>query len=217
MVSALPAAGSFTAGSTRCPAKTKYTMPAARSASPTGVTENSDQPCMACSGGSARLEAAMRSFSRMSGEDPTRVTVPPRIAQKPIGISSRDIGNPERAEMRPTTGRNSAAAPTFCMNEEMIPTVTEIIGTMRFSLEPPMSSSLPATRFMMPVRSRPAPMIMTATIEITAFEPKPSNSSPFSTSPFSSPMAGASREVSPSSAMIEMAATSTLTTSNTNR
>jgi len=47
------------------------------------------------------------------------VTVPPRIAQKPMGMSKRDMGRPERAEMRATTGRKSAAAPTFCINEEI--------------------------------------------------------------------------------------------------
>ena len=74
-------------------------------------------------------------MSRISGLEPTMVTVPPRMAQKPIGISSRDIGSPERAEMRDTTGRNSAAAPTFCAEREMKPTVPEMIGMMRVRWE----------------------------------------------------------------------------------
>ena len=65
------------------------------------------------------------------------VMVPPRMAQKPMGISRRDMGRPERAEMRLTTGRNRAAAPTFCMKQEMTPTVPEMIGMMRVSVVPP--------------------------------------------------------------------------------
>ena len=65
------------------------------------------------------------------------VIVPPSIAVKPIGMSRRDIGNPERDDMRLTTGSNSAAAPTFCMNEEMIPAVPDTMGMMRPSAVPP--------------------------------------------------------------------------------
>ena len=103
------------------------------------------------------------------------VMVPPQIAVKPIGISRRDIGRPERAEMRLTTGRNSAAAPTFCMKDEIRPTVPETIGMMRLSALPPMCRMKPATFDMTPVLSRPAPMIITAMIDITALLLKPSN------------------------------------------
>ena len=112
-------------------------MPVATSARPTGVTENRLKVCICRSVGSATLEVRIRSLSRISGDEPTMVTVPPRIAVKPIGISRRDIGRPERADMRLTTGRNSAAAPTFCMNDEMMPVVPETIGMMRFSELPP--------------------------------------------------------------------------------
>jgi len=90
------------------------------------------------------------------------VTVPPRMAQKPIGISRRDMGSPERAEMRLTTGRNRAAAPTFCMNEEMMATVPEMMGMMRVSVLPPILRMKAATLLIRPVRSSPAPMIITA-------------------------------------------------------
>jgi hypothetical protein len=139
------------------------------------------------------------------------------MAQKPMGISRRDIGRPERAEMRLTTGRNSAAAPTFCMKLEIMPTVLEIIGMMRASPVPPTLRIKPATLLMMPVLSRPAPMIMTAMIDMTALLEKPSNRCLVSTSPCSSPMKGATRDVSPSSTMMVTAARSTLTTSKANR
>jgi len=77
------------------------------------------------------------SFNKISGEDPTMVTVPPKIAQKPIGIKRRDMGKPERAEIRLTTGIKRAAAPTFCMKDEIKPTVLETIGIIRFSDVPP--------------------------------------------------------------------------------
>ncbi len=65
------------------------------------------------------------------------VSVPPRMAQNPMGISRRDRAIPVRVEMRLTTGRNSAAAPTFCMKLEMTATVPETMGMTRFSLLPP--------------------------------------------------------------------------------
>ncbi len=65
------------------------------------------------------------------------VIVPPKMAQNPMGIKSRDIGNSARTEMRLSTGKNSAAAPTFCMKDEMTPTEPEMIGTIRVSFAPP--------------------------------------------------------------------------------
>jgi len=85
------------------------------------------------------------------------------------------MGSPERAEIRDTTGRNRAAAPTFCMKEEMMPTVAEMIGMMRLSVVPPILRIKEATLPIRPVLSRPAPMIMTAIMEITALDEKPSN------------------------------------------
>ena len=162
-------------------------MPAASSAAPTGVTENIDQVSICCSGSKVLLELISRSFSRISGLEPTMVSVPPRIAQKPIGISRRDIGNPVRAEMRPTTGRNSAAAPTFCMKPEITPTEPAMAGTMRRSECPARRRIAAATRLMRPVLSRPAPMIITAMIDTTALLAKPANSSPSCTSGAASP------------------------------
>ena len=116
----------------------------------------------------------MRSLSKMSGEEPTIVMVPPKIAQNPIGMSNRPRGISVRAEMRATTGRNKAAAPTFCMNDEINPTVPEMIGTMRCSVDPPTRKIQAATLLIRPVLSKPAPMIITAIMEITAFEANPS-------------------------------------------
>ena len=59
---------------------------------------------------------------------------------------------------------------------------------------------------MMPVRSSPAPMIITAMIEITALLANPSNTWAAGTTP-----------VAPTSTMMSSAATSTRTTSDTNR
>ncbi len=145
------------------------------------------------------------------------VTVPPRIAVNPIGINRRDIGNPERAEILLTTGRNSAAAPTFCMNEDMMPTVADIIGIIRASVLPPTFRINPATLLITPVLSRPAPIIITAIIDMTALLEKPLNKFSVGTRPCSRPIIGANKELSPSNTRIEMAASSTLTTSNENR
>ena len=88
----------------------------------------------------------MRSFSRIRGDEPTIVIVPPKIAQNPIGIKRRDIGTEVRTATRLTTGRNRAAAPTFCMKDEMTPTVVEISAIRRDSVLPPTFVIQAATR-----------------------------------------------------------------------
>ena len=80
---------------------------------------------------------------------------------------------PVRLEILLTAGRKSAAAPTFCMNPEMMPTVVETIAINRLSVLPASRIMGFATRFITPVLSRPAPIIMTAIMEITALLEKP--------------------------------------------
>ena len=152
------------------------------------------------------MELEIKSFNTMRGLEPIIVRVPPRIAQKPIGISSLDRGIPVRVEMRLTAGRNRAAVPMACMKLATSPATPEIIGMTRRSL-------LPATRRMYetrwvitPVRSSPAPMIMSAMIEMTALLAKPSNIRSAGTMP-----------ATPSTTSTVTAARSTRTTSNTNR
>ena len=157
-------------------------------ATPIGVTEKSDHVSICCSAGNAVFEVRIKSLSKINGLEPTIVMVPPKIAVKPIGINRRDIGKPERAEIRETTGRNSAAAPTFCMNDEIKPTVADIIGIIRPSVVPPTFKMNPATLVIKPVLSKPAPIIITATIDITALLAKPLNIFDVSTKPFSNPM-----------------------------
>ena len=117
----------------------------------------------------------IKSLCKIKGEEPTIVMVPPKIAQNPIGINNLDIGISVRAEIRLTTGKNNAAAPTFCKKLEMNPTVPDTTGIIRFSVDPPNFSMRAATVFIKPVLSNPAPIIITAIIEITALEAKPSN------------------------------------------
>ena len=155
----------------------------------------------------------IRSFSKIKGDDPTIVIVPPRIAQKPIGISSRDIGISVRIETRLTTGRNNAAAPTFCIKLEIMPTVPEIMSMILDSAVPPNLVIQAATIDMTPVRSKPAPMIITAIIDMTALLANPSKSLRTSASP-SRP---GRTDKHPSVTITRMAATSTRTISETKR
>ena len=111
------------------------------------------------------------------------VNVPPSIAQKPIGIKSRESGISVRLEIRETTGMYRAAAPTFCMKLEIIPTELEIMGIILFSVFPPYFNIIAASCDISPVLSNPAPIIITAIIDITALEEKPSNKVFASTKP----------------------------------
>ena len=86
-------------------------MPAATRARPTGVTSNRPK--------GLSLKGTIRSLSRIRGLEPTRVTVPPRMAEKPMGISSLLMGILRFLLMRCTAGKNRAAAPMFCMKLEM--------------------------------------------------------------------------------------------------
>ncbi len=104
----------------------------------------------------------------MVGLAPTRVSVPPMMAQKPIGMRIRDGTTPTRLDTRSAAGRKRAAAPMFCIMLEITPTVPEMRIMMRFSLAPASLMMGPATWFITPVLSRPAPMMMTAMIEQTA-------------------------------------------------
>jgi hypothetical protein len=113
---------------------------------------------------------------------------------------------PVRVEMRLTTGRNRAAAPTFCMKLDITATVPDTIGMMRFSLLPPILNMCAASLVSSPVRSRPAPRIMTAIMEMTALLAKPSNKCSVGT-----------MLLKPRASMMRIAATSTRTISKTNR
>ena len=134
------------------------------------------------------------------------VSVPPRIAQVPMGMSRRDSGISVRDEMRDITGRNSAVAPTFCITPEIRPTVPDTSGTIRPTVLPPTLSIHLETTVIAPVRSSPAPRIITAMMEITALDANPLNRSRDGTRP-SRPMATITRS----------AAISTRTSSETNR
>ena len=112
----------------------------------------------------------IKSLSRINGEDPTIVKVPPKIAQKPIGISKRESGISVLTEILLTTGKNKAAAPTFCIKLEIMPTLLETIGTNRASLFLPCLNIIEASLLIKPVLSSPAPMIITAIIEIVSFD-----------------------------------------------
>ena len=129
------------------------------------------------SAGRSWLELIIKSLRRMRGDDPTMVIVPPKMAQNPIGIKRRESGISVLTEILLTTGRNKAAAPTFCIKLEITPTLLETIGTMRASLLPPCFNIVAATLLIKPVLSRPAPIIMTAIIESTALDEKPVNKS----------------------------------------
>jgi len=136
-------------------------------ASPTGVVENKDQGFICWSAFSDRLDVSIKSLSKISGDEPTMLTVPPRIAQNPIGIKSRDMGKSARDEIRETTGKNRAAAPTFCIKDEITATVPEIMGIIRTSERPPIDKMKLDTFDIMPVLSSPAPIIITAIMDIT--------------------------------------------------
>lgn len=69
------------------------------------------------------LDAA-KSFNKINGLHPTKVNVPPRIAEKPMGISNRDRGISNLLLIRCIAGGNNAAAPIFCMKLEMPATVS---------------------------------------------------------------------------------------------
>ncbi len=60
---------------------------------PTGVTAKSPNVSMGSTlAGRASFELRIRSLSRIRGLDPTMVMVPPSMAQKPMGMSRREMG-----------------------------------------------------------------------------------------------------------------------------
>ncbi len=57
-----------------------------------GATSKRWKSAIRWAAGRVSFELSTRSLSMMSGLEPTIVIVPPRMAQKPIGMMSRDIG-----------------------------------------------------------------------------------------------------------------------------
>ena len=92
-----------------------------------------------------------------------------------------------------------------------------MIGMILDSVLPPIFRINEATLVIIPVLSRPAPIIMTAIIDMTALEEKPSNSLCVSTRPVLIPITGENRVVKPRSTIIVAAATSTSTISKANK
>ena len=73
-------------------------MPARTSETPTGVTANRPKVSILAPTGMAEFALTIRSFTRINGEEPTIVMVPPRIAQVPIGMRSRLRGRSVRGD-----------------------------------------------------------------------------------------------------------------------
>ncbi len=98
---------------------------------------------------------------------------PPLLRRTLLGIIQADAGILSRREMFRMPGRNSAAAPMFCMNPESTPTEMDIT---------PITPDLPVPTFfstafenlsIIPVLAIPCPRIITAIIAITALLEKP--------------------------------------------
>ena len=142
----------------------------------------------------------------MVGLAPTSVMVPPMMAQKPMGIKIRDMGTPILLAIRWAAGKNRAAAPMFCIMLEIMPTVPDMRVITFFSLLPASLIMGPATLFITPVLSSPAPMIITAIMEQTALLLNPTKAS-----------LGDTRPIRGSMTIIIIPTTSTLTHSKTNR
>src|SRR3989339_721271 len=148
----------------------------------------------------------MRSFRRMVGLAPTRVMVPPIMAQNAMGINTLEVGMPNRLDILWVTGMNRAAAPIFCIMLEMMPTVPAIRRMTLLSLLPARARMGLATLFITPVLSRPAPMIITAIMEQTALLERPEKAS-----------LGVTRPIMGNRTIIIIPTTSTLTHSKINK
>ena len=67
----------------------------------------------------------------INGLDPTRVKVPPKMAENPTGMSRSEMGVLVCLLTRWIAGKNRAAAPIFCMKLEMTAAAPEKIKMMR--------------------------------------------------------------------------------------
>ena len=155
--------------------------------------------------GRLALVATSRSLSRISGELPTMVRVPPITIATATGSSSLDRLMPVREDSRETTGRYSAITEGFCITDELSPAMPETSSSRRSSRPRARRSSQPARRLSAPVRSRPIPRIIVAITLITALEEKPLNRS-----------SGCTRPVRPSITSTTSATRSARTRWNTN-
>jgi hypothetical protein len=119
----------------------------------------------------------MRSFRTIKGPDATIVKVPPKIAANPIGIINFEGLIPVLFEILLMAGKNKAAAPMFCINDETNPTVVVMKTRILFSLCPAILMIPLDMDFMTPDLSIPYPIIITAITDMTALLAKPENAS----------------------------------------
>ncbi len=101
--------------------------------------------------------------------------VPHRIMHA-IGSRSCFSGRPVRALTRLTTGTSNVASAWLWITADRLPTSELTRSETRSSMPPARRRIIAAALLSMPVRSRPAPMIMTAISEITALPANPSKS-----------------------------------------
>ena len=168
------------AGRSRLPKIAKYIIAEINKAIPIGVTLNSSKAINGLPltmSGLFNHHPSIRSLSMINGDEPTNVRQPPVIAQKPIGINILLAGILSCRPIRMVAGKNSAAAPIFCIKLDITATVDEIITMILASLCPASFIICEATTFMTPVLFSPAPRIITAMIETTALELSPAMAS----------------------------------------
>ena len=159
-------------------------MPDSSNTRPIGAMLNIEKGSMVSAPeGRLRLTDSTRSFSRICGELPTMVMVPPRMMQQAMGSSRRDNGRPVRVEIRATTGRNNAVTAGFCMTAEISPVMPHRTSSRRRSSPFDRRRMCDAAVFSTPVRSSPAPRIIVAMIATTALPAKPSNNCSVGTTP----------------------------------
>ncbi len=164
------------AGKINLPKTTKYMIPAATRAMPIGVTLNKPKASKSFPLNTAPLfthHDSIRSFNKISGLEPTRVRQPPIIPQNPMGIRILDIGRFNCLLILVAAGKNKDTAPIFCIKLEMEATVADRMIMIRVLLLPANLIISWESIFIRPALSRPAPIMITAIIETTAFEPSP--------------------------------------------
>ncbi len=143
---------------------------------PIGAIANSENGSIVCApGGRLRLALLIRSLSRISGEFEIIVMLVPARMQNAIGNNRRLSGTPVRAETRLVTGTNSAASAWLWMIDDIAPAIALMKKLKRDSTPLDKRKINDAALFNTPVRSSPAPMIITPSSEITALPANPSN------------------------------------------
>ena len=114
---------------------------------------------------------------------PVSASIDPACAENTSGISSCDVGRPNRIAVTTTTGRRAATDPLTLISAVSSETISMRRRRRRVRLAPAPAIRICPAHAVTPVASRPALTTNNAAMKMTAGSPRPARACPMSRTP----------------------------------